>query len=57
LAKNTNAPSLYKTVVSVFSQQDKPDRVEYMIQGLLQILRDIPSLPAAPLAEPLLHLL
>jgi hypothetical protein len=50
-AKNPNAPLLYKTAVSALSVQEKPDRIDFILQHFLQIMREIPSLPAAPLAE------
>ena len=33
------------------------DNLEFMLQSFLQILRDIATLPAAPLAEPLLKIM
>jgi hypothetical protein len=57
LAKNPQAPILFKSAIATLGLMEKADHIELMLQNFLQIMKDIPSLPAAPLAEPLLKLL
>ena len=57
LSKNHQAPLLYKSAVASLTLIENLDHVEFMIQSFMQIMGEIPSLPAAPLTEPLLKLM
>lgn len=42
---------MYKTLLSVLRAQDQKDRVELLLLNFNESFQNIPTLPAAPLAE------
>lgn len=57
LERNSYAPSLFKTLVSIFSFVTVDDKMQLIADNFIVNFKELPNLPAGPLMTPLLTII